>query len=215
MVLVIGDNDWPFPIPIVRAGENWRFDTEAGAQELINRRIGRNELSAIRTLLAVVVAQKDYCERSKADGKAGVYARHFISARGKTDGLYWVAGPGEPASPLGALVQDALTEGYPGSTGRAQRPRPYHGYEFRMLTAQGPDAPGGARNYLVNGQMSAGFAVLAWPAQYGNSGVVSFVVNGDGIVFQKDLGPGTPNVIARISTFNPDQTWARVDVKDE
>jgi hypothetical protein len=214
-VLVIGDNDWPFPIPIVRTGDAWRFDTAAGAQELINRRIGRNELSAIRTLLAVVVAQNDYFARSQAGGKAGVYARRFISARGKTNGLYWAAGSGEQASPLAALVQDALTEGYPGSTDRAARPRPYHGYQFRMLTAQGPDAPGGAGSYLVNGQLSGGFAVLAWPAQYGNSGVVSFVVNGDGIVFQKDLGPATPGVIARIRAFDPDPSWARVDVKNE
>ena len=214
-VLVIGDNDWPFPIPIVRVGSAWRFDTAAGAQELIDRRIGRNELATIRTLLAVVAAQKDYFERSKAGGNAGAYARHFMSTKGKTDGLYWVAKPDEPGSPLAALVQDAESEGYLRATDRGGRPQPYHGYLFRMLTAQGPEAPGGARTYLVKGQMAGGFAVLAWPAQFGNSGIVSFEVNQDGSVFQKDLGPGTARAAAGITRFNPDVTWARVDLKEE
>jgi hypothetical protein len=215
VVLVIGDNDWPFPIPIVRAGNAWQFDSAAGAQELINRRIGRNELSTIRTLLEVVAAQKDYFERSKAGGREGTYARHFTSAKDKTDGLYWVPKPGEPDSPLAKTVLDAESEGYPSATDRGRRPQPYHGYLFQMLTAQGPEAPGGQRNYMVQGQLTGGFAMLAWPAQYDNSGIVSFQVDQDGIVFQKDLGPGTAPTAARISRFDPDDTWARVDLKDE
>lgn len=214
-VLVIGDNDWPFPIPLVRVGDAWQFDSAAGAQEIIDRRIGQNELSAIRTLLAVVAAQNDYFERSKAGGRDGTYALHFISAKGTTDGLYWVTKPGEPDSPLAKTILDAQSQGYPIASDRGLQPQPYHGYLFRMLTAQGPEAPDGARNYMAKGQLANGFAILAWPANYGSSGIVSFEVDQDGTVFQKDLGPDTANAAARIMRFDPDDTWARIDVRTE
>lgn len=212
--LVIGTNDWPLPIPIVQSGGRWSFDSASGAEELVNRRIGRNELLTIRTLLAGVAAQKDYFERLKAGTGTGAYAQRFRSSPDKMDGLYWEAPQGQPPSPLGPLVDQAVDEGYPDAPAPGGKPVAYHGYYFRILKAQGPNGPGGAVDYLRNGQMTGGFAFLAWPAQYGSSGVVSFIVGPDGVAYQKDLGPNTAQMVPRITRFDPDLTWARIDVAE-
>lgn len=213
VVLHVGDNDWPLPIPILRSGEGWHFDAQRGAQEIIDRRIGRDEIAAISVCLAYVDAQRDYFDLVKASTGTGVYAQRLVSTAGKRDGLYWPPAPGTPDSPLQALVSAAVGEGYPGAL-VAGKPIPYRGYHFRVLTAQGSAVPGGARDYMVKGRMTGGFALLAWPARYGASGIVSFVVGPDGIVFQKDLGPTTPERAAAISRFDPDLSWARIDVTD-
>ena len=203
--LMLGQDDFPFPIPLVNTKDGWRFDTAEGRKEVLYRRIGRNELDAIQTSLAYVDAQGDYADKDRGEGK-GVYAQRIVSSPGKKDGLFW-RDDSDP-SPLGALAADASKEGY--KAGEAE-PAPYHGYYFRILKAQGSDAPGGALNYVVKGKMIGGFALIAWPAEYGNSGVMTFVVNHNGIVYQKDLGRRTEFVAARTTQFNPDQTWKRVD----
>lgn len=212
--LVIGENAWPWAIPLVQVNNRWHFDATTGAQEIINRRIGRNELETIRTLLTTVEAQKDYFDRLKRGTGTGAYAERFLSTPDLQDGLYWPVDAGEAPSPLGPLVEQAEDEGYPGDTMPTGKQAPYHGYLFRILKAQGPNAPGGAKDYVKGGQMTEGFAVVAWPAQYEGSGVVTFLVDQDGVVFQKDLGPATAKVAAGITRFDPDLTWARVDVKD-
>ena len=204
-VLTIGANDWPLPLPIVQANGRWHFDAKAGAQEIINRRIGRNEIAAIRTSLAFVDAQQVYHERQ------GAFASHLFSRPGKYDGLYWDAAPGEPESPFGPLVAQAVEQGYPGAT-EAGKKLPYYGYFFRILRGQGASAPGGAQSYLSCGTMVGGYALLAWPAVYGSSGIVTFEVNQAGIVFQKDLGSNTAKIAAGITLFDPDLSWARVDI---
>ena len=209
MALQVGNDDWPFPIPLVQAEGRWRFDAKAGAQELIDRRIGRNEIAAIRTALAYVDAQKAFFALTGQSGQAQ-YAQRLVSAPGKHDGLYWPANEGEAASPLAPLMAQAQEEGYPGER-VAGKPVPFHGYYFRILTGQGTSASEGARDYLSGGRMTNGFALIAWPASYGASGIMSFIVNQDGIVFQKDLGPDTA-VAARTKLFDPDLSWARVDV---
>jgi hypothetical protein len=213
-VLAVGNDAWPLPIPIVQSGGRWHFDSAAGSQELINRRIGRNELLTIRTLLAAVDAQQDYFERVKAGTGTGAYAERILSTPGHMDGLFWPVSEGEPPSPLGPLVDQAQGEGYPGAATPAGKQLPYHGYFFRMLKSQGPDAPGGAKDYLQDGRLAGGFAFLAWPAVYGNSGIVTFQVNQDGVVFQKNLGPNTARLAAAWTRFDPDLTWARVDISD-
>jgi Protein of unknown function (DUF2950) len=200
-IMVVGNDDFPFPIPLVRRDGTWRFDTAAGREEILYRRIGRNELSAIQACLAYVDAQQEYAEKGIAGN--GVYAQHFVSRPEKKDGLYWPAQSGEDESPLGELVAGAAAEGYR----VGQQPRPYHGYYYRILTRQGPNAPGGALNYLVHGRMIGGFALVAYPAEYGNSGLMTFLVNHRGIVYQKDLGPRTATIAARMTAFNPDHTW--------
>ncbi len=215
MVLTIGQNDWPLPIPVVLADGRWHFDASAGAQEIINRRIGRNELLTIRTLLAVVEAQADYFDRSKRGLGTGTYAARVASTPGKEDGLYWEVTEGEPPSPLGPLNQQVQDEGYPGATGTKGGQIPYHGYFYRMLKAQGPHAPGGAKDYVRNGKMTEGFAMVAWPADYENSGIVTFLVDQDGVVFQKDLGPNTERLAGAMTRFDPDATWARVDISND
>jgi DUF2950 family protein len=215
MVLSIGTNGWPMPFPIVRAAGQWHFDATAGAEEVINRRIGRNELATIRTLLAFVEAERDYFDRAQRGTGTGFYAQRVLSTPGKLDGLFWETDDGDPPSPLDPLVQQARDEGYPGQVTAGAKPAPYHGYLFRVLRAQGPAAPGGAKQYVRDGQMRDGFAFLAWPATYGNSGIMSFVVGNDGTVFQKDLGPNTAAAAAAITRFNPDPTWARIDITDE
>lgn len=208
LVLQVGRNKWPFPIPLEETtGGRWHFDTPAGADELVNRRIGRNEISAIRTALAYVDAQKDFFSLY------GQYAQHLVSRPGAHDGLYWPAAAGEPESPLAPLMAQAQEEGYPGER-VAGKPLPYRGYFFRILTGQGDDAPEGARDYLEGGKMKNGFALVAWPAQFGASGIMTFIVNEDGIVFQKDLGPDTAALAAAIKLFDPDLSWTRVDVVD-
>jgi hypothetical protein len=209
--LVVGPDGWPLPIPIVQVAGRWHFDTATGIQQLIDRRIGKNELMTIRALLAAVEAQKDYFARSQSATGTGVYAQRFASTPGTTDGLYWTAGEGEAPSPLGPLVDQALEEGYPGASRPGGRPMPYHGYLFRILKAQGPNAPDGARSYMRGGRMTDGFAVVAWPAEYGRSGIVTFMINQDDVVFQKDLGPNTAKRVGAITRFDPDLTWARVD----
>lgn len=209
----VGPDAWPLPIPIVQTGDRWRFDTQAGAQEIVNRRIGRNEFAAIRVSLAYVSAQKDYFARMRERTGAGVYAQRLISRQGHHDGLYWPAAEGQPESPLGPLIATASEEGYPGARAGG-KPIPYHGYYFRILKAQGPDAPGGAKTYVRSARMTGGFALIAWPAGYGASGITTFQVNQDGIVFQKDLGPNTAEAVAKITRFDPDLTWARVEVTE-
>jgi Protein of unknown function (DUF2950) len=202
--LVVGQEDFPFPIPLVRKGDAWQFDAAAGREEILARRIGRNELNAIQTCLAYVDAQQEYAEKG-IDGP-GVHAQRIVSRPGKKDGLYWPAQPGEAESPLGELAARAAAEGYRAG----ERRTPYHGYFYRILTWQGPNAPGGALEYRVGGKMIGGFALVAYPAAYGNSGVMTFVVNHQGTVYQKDLGPRSASIAAAMPGFNPDRTWQRV-----
>jgi hypothetical protein len=210
MILSVGTNDWPLPIPIVKAGGQWHFDSLQGAQDLIDRRIGRNEIAAIRTSLAYVDAQKLYFSMASDQGRAA-YAERLVSRPGRRDGLYWPTQAGEPDSPLEPLIEQAIDEGYPGANASG-KPIPYQGYYFRILKGQGDDAPGGALNYVANGRMTKGFALIAWPATYGASGIMTFEVNQDDIVFQDDLGPDTAAIVAGISLFNPDLSWARVEI---
>lgn len=210
MLVDIGDNDWPFPIPIVHSGRSWHFDSIAGAQELIDRRIGTNEVQAIRTLLGTVDAQKAYYAITGKTGHAE-YAQRLLSQPGKRDGLYWPATSAADESPLGPIVETAEAEGYPGEN-ISGKPIPYQGYYFRILKAQGPFAPGGAKSYLENGRMTGGFAAIAWPASYGSSGIMTFIVDQDGIVFQRDLGSDTASAVKDITTFNPGFTWTRLDL---
>ncbi|HMM87930.1 DUF2950 domain-containing protein [Bradyrhizobium sp.] len=203
--LVLGADEFPFPIPLVNYNTGWEFDPAAGRREILYRRIGRNELDAIQTSLAFVDAQNEYAEKDRGNG-VGVYAQRIVSTPGKKDGLYW-RDDSDP-SPLGELAAQASAEGYRAGGDRAA---PYHGYYFRILTAQGSDAPGGALNYVVKGKMIGGFGLIAYPAEYGNSGVVTFVVNHAGTVYEKDLGKRTEAIAKRIYQFDPDQTWKKVD----
>jgi hypothetical protein len=212
LTLQIGNDDWPFPIPLVKNGERWRFDVRQGREEILARRIGRNELFTMQTCLAYVDAQREYYSEDRSGRGVLAYAQKFVSTPGKRDGLYWDAKPGEPPSPLGAFVARARGEGY--RRDQSGGPTPYHGYLFRILTKQGPDAPGGAYEYVVRGQMIGGFALVAFPAQYGGSGVMTFIVNHDGVVYEKDLGPTTVGIAAGMKSFNPDKTWAKADVSD-
>ena len=208
--LIVGDENWPFPVPIVRDREGWRFDTEAGKREVRARRIGRNELGAIGVCQTYVIAQRKYAGEARDDNPVGCYAQHVRSKPGKHDGLYWPAKPGEKRSPLGDLAAQAEAEGY-NTTGSDQGPRPFHGYLFRILTRQGPSAPGGERSYLVEGRMTAGFALVAYPVDYGNSGIMTFIVNHDGVVHEADLGPQTLRVAAGIAAYDPDARFRPVD----
>jgi hypothetical protein len=214
IVLSVGPNAWPLPIPLVKADNGWRFDAASGAQQIIDRRIGRNELLTIRTLLASVEAEKDYFDRVQRGTGTGVYADRFFSSPGEENGLYWEAEEGEAPSPLAPLIEQARDEGYPGAASPAGKQDAYHGYYFKILKAQGPNAPGGAKSYLSGGKMTGGFAFLAWPAAYESGGVMTFAVNQDGIVFQKNLGAETAKIAAGITRFDPDVTWARVDISD-
>jgi hypothetical protein len=208
--LQVGDNDWPFPVPIVKRNGGWSFDTAAGLDEILNRRIGANELYTIQVCLCVVDAQREYALLDPDGDDLHEYAQKFLSdpVRGARNGLYWETTSEEPPSPLGPLVADAAAEGYRRSE-QGQR-QPYHGYYYRMLMSQGPDAAGGAFEYVVEDNMIGGFGVAAWPAVYGNSGIMTFIVNQDGVVFQKDLGAGTDREAAVMSTFNPDASWSAV-----
>jgi Protein of unknown function (DUF2950) len=203
-VLIIGQEDWPFPIPLVRKDSTWRFDTAAGREEILYRRIGRNEMSAIQACLAYIDAQQEYAEQGVAGN--GVYAQRIVSRAGKKDGLYWPAQSSADESPLDELAASAAAEGY--SVG--QQRAPYHGYYYKVLTRQGPNAPGGALDYIVRGKMIGGFALVAYPAEYRNSGVMTFIVNHQGNVYERDLGPNTARVASSMTAFNPDSTWRRV-----
>ena len=207
VVLVVGRDDFPFPIPLVPDGPSWRFDTAAGKEEVINRRIGRNELNTIQVCLAYVDAQREYYASDPDRDGLLQYAQRFASSPGRRDGLYWTTNAGEPPSPLGPLVARARDEGY---ARRSKNPVAYWGYYYRILTAQGKDAPGGAYDYLAHGSMIGGFALVAHPAQYGVSGVMTFIVNQDGVVYQKDLGPNTAAIARTMKAFNPDSTWTKV-----
>jgi DUF2950 family protein len=198
-ILHVGRGDWPFPIPIVHDADGWRFDTASGKEELLNRRIGRNEITAIEVCRAYVDAQKEFARRFR------VYAQSFRSSPGKRDGLYWEATDND-VSPLGPLVASATAEGYHHAEA-SEGPEPYHGYFFRILKAQGPHAPGGAREYVKDGRMSGGFALIAWPAAHGSGGVMTFIVAEQGVVFQKDLGAGTAEAAKAITAYDPDESW--------
>jgi len=205
-VLVIGNEDWPFPVPLIKDGTAWRFDTAAGKEEVLSRRVGRNELAAIRICGAYVNAQHLYAARAHDGKPAGLFAQSFRSDRGRQNGLYWPAARGEKPSPLGDLVAQAAQEGTP--VGQGKEPAPFHGYFFKIVTRQGAAAPGGARDYVVGGAMSGGFALVAWPAQYDVTGVMTFIVNQDGSVRQKDLGPDTAGAARALGDYNPDDTWS-------
>lgn len=208
-VLVVGTEDWPFPIPVVKKGKVWFFDTNKGKQEILNRRIGQNELSAIQVCLAIVDAERAYATSDRSGEGFREYAQKFRSDPGKRNGLYWKTSEGEEPSPLGPFAAQATREGY-GFKQSGGKPSPYHGYYYRILKAQGAHAPGGAQNYVVNGHMIAGFAVVAYPAEYGNSGVMTFIVNRDGVVYQKNLGQSTSKVAEAMRVFDPDPSWSKV-----
>src|SRR6202043_1189603 len=202
-VLYIGAHNWPAPIPLMNKGKLVYFDTEAGKKEILYRRIGRNELSAIRICQELVAAQKEYSAEHKE------YARKIFSDEGQHDGLYWKAADGEPQSPIGPLVASAVAQGYPKDHGGA--PTPYQGYCYRILTSQGKNCPGGAKNYIVNGKMTNGFAFAAYPAEYRSSGVMTFIVDQDGVVYQKDLGDKTEVLAKAMKEYNPGPGWKKAE----
>ena len=205
--LMVGKDEWPLPIVLVKSRHSWRFDTRQGEKEILTRRIGRNELAAIQVCLAIVDAEHEYVAQDPDANGIPEYAQKFMSTTGKRDGLYWETKPGEPLSPLGPLLATAASEGY---TRTDSTPlAPYHGYFYKMLTAQGKDAAGGAHGYIVRGKMIGGFAVIAYPARYGSSGVMSFLVNQDGVVYEKNLGVNTMAVASRMTTYNPGAGWKR------
>ena len=207
--LVIGNEGWPFPVPLVEEANGWRFDTAAGKEEVLARRIGRNELTAIRVCRAYVAAQRRYAGSGHDGKRAGLYARTFRSDPGRQNGLYWAASRGEPRSPLGDVLSEAAVE----RAAAALNPSasPFYGYHFRILTAQGKAAPGGAMDYIVGGEMSRGFALIAWPAQYDVTGVMTFVVGSDGVVYERDLGRDTVALVRRITRYDPGESWSAVD----
>ncbi len=210
--LTIGAHNWPFPIPIVKDGSEWRFDTQVGIEEILNRRIGENELSAILTCRAYVLAQWQYfTEEDEDNDGVAEYARKFVSSPGKKDGLYWETAEGQKPSPLGSLVASARAEGY-GMKNDGGEPKhaPYHGYHFKILTRQGAHAPGGKYNYIINGNMIAGYALVAYPEKWESSGVMTFVVNQQGRIYEKNLGPKTAQIAGAMTEYNPDPTWNRV-----
>jgi hypothetical protein len=207
VVLYVGDNDFPVAIPLVPDGPRWFWDTDAGDDELLYRRVGRNELSTIQVCLAYVDAQREFYSRDRGAGMLE-YAQRLESTKGKRDGLYWETKPGERPSPLGPLVAEARSAGY--TKPEPGKRMPYHGYLYRLLLTQGPAAPGGAYDYVVKGHMIGGFALVAYPATYAVSGITTFIVSHDGVVYQKDFGPKTPQVATAMKTFNPDKTWTKV-----
>jgi DUF2950 family protein len=211
VVLYVGADDFPFPIPLVPDGPRWRWDADEGREEILNRRIGRNELSVIQVCLAYVDAQREYYAVPRTRDGVLEYAQRFASNPGKHDGLYWTTKPGETPSPLGPLVIRAQAEGYGRGSGATRGFVPFHGYLYRILLRQGPNAPDGAYEYVVGGHMIGGFALIASPARYGDSGVMTFIVNHDGVVYQKDLGPSTARVASAIQSFDPDTSWKRVE----
>jgi hypothetical protein len=203
--LVVGDNDWRLAIPAVERDGRWILDGDAGADELVYRRVGENELGAIDVLSGFVEAQQEYAAEGRDGDPPGIYAMKLISDPGLQNGLYWETAEGEPESPAGAFVAAAASEGY-----RAAAGVPYRGYRYRMLYRQGANANGGAREYFADGVLTEGFALLAWPAEYGVSGVMTFIVNQDGVVFQKDLGDATPTAVQAITSFDPDSSWVAI-----
>ena len=209
VVLDVGSEDWPFPIPIVKKGETWVFDTKEGKDEILSRRIGRNELNTIEVMHAYVDAQREYVSKDR-DGNGDIeFAPKIISTEGKHDGLYWEAKEGEEESPFGPLVAEAVKEGY------ASKTSPYHGYYYKILKGQGKNAPGGQYVYVVNGKMILGYALLAYPASYGSSGIMTFIINQDDAVYQKNLGKNTAEIAESITGYNPDKTWTKVEEPEQ
>jgi hypothetical protein len=207
-VLEVGPDAWPFPIPIVRKGTNWIFDAQAGREEILNRRIGRNELETLAVVRAYVDAQREYASRDRNGDQVLEYAQRLNSSPGKHDGLFWPPDSGGDLSPLGPLVADAQQEGYDlGNAAEDAKPKPFHGYCYKILKRQGSHGAAGKYNYVINGHMIAGFALVAWPAEWGESGVMTFIVNQEGRVYQKDLGPKTPRNAASMEVYDPDPTW--------
>jgi len=207
-VLEIGNNSWPFPVPIVKRGNQWFFDTEAGKDEILNRHIGKNELATLQVVRAYVEAQREYASKDRDGDDVLEFAQKFESATGTKDGLYWPLDLDGEVSPLGPLVAEAQAKGYgrnPRKVG--SKANPYHGYFFKILTRQGSAAPGGKYDYLINGNMIGGFALVAWPAEYGESGIMTFIVNQQGRVYQKNLGSKTAKAAAAMKEYNPDNTW--------
>lgn len=209
-ILVIGNEDWPYPIPIVHTRVGWRFDAKAGAEQILDRRIGRDELNAIAVSRAYVEAQRDYAAKTSLQNGLPEYAQQVASTEGTHNGLYWPASAASDESPLGPLVATAEAKGYAAPPATAGGRAPYEGYYFRILMGQGAQAPGGAKSYIANGRMTGGFALVAFPAKWGDSGVMSFVVNQNGIVFEKNLGPETAKIARQIKVYDPDRTWAIV-----
>jgi hypothetical protein len=208
-VLYVGAQNWPFPIPVVNNNGQWSFDTAAGKDEILNRRIGRNELSTIDVCNAFVRAEKEYAEKDRTGEKMTQYARHFRSTDDKHDGLYWKPTSPDDLSPMNDLVAEAEAEGYSPPPLKSHR-QPYHGYFYHILTAQGADAPGGKMDYIVDDHLTKGFALVAYPAEWGNSGVMTFIVNQDGKLYQKNLGPQTSEAASQITEYNPDSSWQEV-----
>lgn len=207
-ILQVGLKSWPMPIPIVNDGGKWRFDTAEGKQELLFRRIGHNELGAIAACRGFIAAQNDYAASAHDGLPAGLYARKLTSDPRKQNGLYWETAEGDDPSPAGPLLAEAGVQGADSTaTGKAQ---PYHGYYYRIVTAQGPSVKGGARSYLADGQLSGGVALVAYPAEYRNNGVMTFIINQSGVVYQKDLGEKTNDIAATITEYNPDKSWKKV-----
>jgi hypothetical protein len=201
--LYVGAHNWPFPIPLVNKGDSWYFDTEAGKKEILFRRIGRNEISTIRVCQELVAAQKEYYAAQHE------YAQRFFSDEGQHNGLYWKAAEGEPQSPIGPLVAAAVAKGYAKNADGS--PTPYRGYYYLILTRQGKNGPGGAKSYVANGKMSEGFAIVAYPADYRSSGVMTFIVGADGVVYQKDLGKKTEGAAKNMKEYNPNSSWQESD----
>lgn len=210
--LQLGADGWPFPIPLVKRNDHWFFDTRAGAEEILNRRIGQNELQTIDVCIAYVGAQHEYASQDRDEDGVLEYAQRLRSTEGKRDGLYWSHRANNEQSPLGPLISESRTEGYRRDTKiLTDTPSPYHGYYFKILTKQGKNASGGKYNYIVNGNMIGGFALVAWPAEWGKSGVMTFIVNQQGRIFQKNLGSKTSSVAARMTSYDPDSSWQAVE----
>lgn len=210
VLVVIGKDKWPFAVPIVKSGKQWIFSTKEGREEVLNRRIGRNELNTIRICLTYVTAQREYAAKDRDGDGVLQFAQHFLSNKGKKDGLYWDAAPGEEMSPMGPVIAHASEEGY--SVKKHEKPVPYHGYYFKILKGQGPNASDGENDYVNNGKMTGGFALVAYPARYGVSGVMTFMVNQRGIVYEKNLGPQTEEIARAITKYDPDKTWIKVEI---
>jgi hypothetical protein len=208
MILEVGEDRWPFPIPIAKRNDGWYFDTEAGKDELLTRRIGKNELATLKVVRAYVDAQREYASRDRDGDKVLEFAQNIMSSPGKKDGLYWPDDLDGELSPLGPLLAEAQVAGYKTrSSAEASQREPYHGYYFKILTSQGKHAPGGKYDYIINGNMIGGFGLVAWPAEYGGTGVMTFIVNQQGLVYQRDLGEGTSKIVSQMKTYDPDNMW--------
>jgi hypothetical protein len=207
MILEVGTNAWPFPIPLIKTKDGWRFDTAAGLNEILDRRIGRNELEVLRVMRAYVDAQREYASRDRDGDGVLEYAQKISSSPGRMDGLFWPPELNGEISPLGPLMAEAHTEGYFQKEAPASQPQPFHGYLYKIVTRQGNNAPGGKYDYIINKNMIGGFALLAWPAAYGDSGIMTFIVNQQGRVHQKDFGVNTAKVARKFSAYDPDATW--------